>query len=333
MMNYKVPTDLLDKYLSGNCTDSELNEVQSWYNSFEHDDDYVSTLSAQEQATLERFMFLNILSRIDQPAIKKPKVQFFNNTQKWVAAAASVVIVLGFYFYAFKESPILKKPAQVASSSQIYLENSTAALIKKVLPDNSLVWLSPGASISYSTDFIQKERKISMNGECFFDVTKDPAHPFVIQSNHLITKVWGTSFRVSDVKGTKTAQVTVVTGKVSVKSTSSSVILLPNQKVIYAVRTKTLNQESSKKDPTINMWERTKISFDNEQLINVLPVLNKKFNVNIHIEDSSLNAYHLNADFSDFNLPEILETLKKILNIDYTINQNDILLKALNPKL
>src|SRR5699024_2048930 len=49
-----------------------------------------------------------------------------------------------------------------------------------VLPDGSKAWLNAASSISYPTAFSGKERKVTITGEVYFEVTHDTGKPFVV---------------------------------------------------------------------------------------------------------------------------------------------------------
>ena len=173
-----------------------------------------------------------------------------------------------------------------------------------------------------------------MSGECFFEVTKNPEKPFVINSNAIITKVLGTSFRVRDTKGSNYAEVSVVTGKVSVSISNpngnnlpqkdSEIMVYPHQKITYVRDQLKLKSQKETKKSSVNIWHRINLSFENVPLKAIVPILNAKYSTKIKVGDDELNSYMLTADFEGFNLPEILEALKKSLNIRYEINNDDI---------
>ena len=112
---------------------------------------------------------------------------------------------------------------------------------KVTLQDGSIVTLEPGSEVRYTQKFMN-HREIFLSGDAFFEVTKDPNHPFFVYANEITTKVLGTSFRVKAKQGEKEIVVAVKTGKVSVFAKSiddvlnkngQEITLTPNQQVIY----------------------------------------------------------------------------------------------------
>lgn len=71
------------------------------------------------------------------------------------------------------------------------------AQYKLKLPDGTTVWLNASSSISYPTAFRGKTREVSMTGEAYFEVSKNPAKPFIVKTFRDEIRVTGTSFNVN----------------------------------------------------------------------------------------------------------------------------------------
>lgn len=335
-----ISTELIDRYVSGDCSPEEEAIVLNWYNSFESRPDPYIILSAQQQQELRMRMLVNIKSGIQKGSASK--IKRYKNIIYLVSAAAIIILIIRIPgIFSKNKLPLITSANPV---QEIVIYNKTQTIYKQILPDNSVAWLSPGARIEFKKNFGKHFRQVKLSGESFFEVTKDKAHPFVIYSNHLTTTVWGTSFRVRDIKNTATAEVAVVTGKVSVKISSvkkrnqvinskigSSVMLLPKQKVVYETAHRELQVEAIGKLSSICLWQRANLSFENVPLKEVFQTLDKQYNVEITLQDKKLNNYLLQADFNDLNLPDVMEILKKLLKLDYvTDGRRFMLQRAVN---
>jgi len=65
------------------------------------------------------------------------------------------------------------------------------------LPDGSKVWLNASSSIHYPTAFLEKERRVIITGEAYFEIAKNANKPFIIKIyNGAEVKVLGTHFNV-----------------------------------------------------------------------------------------------------------------------------------------
>lgn len=90
-----------------------------------------------------------------------------------------------------------------------------------ILADGTRVWLNGSSHLEYPSRFDGGERVVRLQGEAYFAVAKDAAHPFVVKSGRMETRVLGTQLNVSDYNG-RTSEVTLVTGVAEVSSNSSN---------------------------------------------------------------------------------------------------------------
>lgn len=343
-MNKPISIELLEKYVNGECTPEEVALVKKWYFSFDDEPDHVSELTLFEEQKLEEQIYSRILDKIgvteelEEEETAEPQiVQKRSGFKIWYAAAAvaaALILYIGVFYHNKIQAVGDKQIADAHAQEMEMITNNTRQIYKKVLSDNSIVWLSPKASITCPKAFDSRFRAITMSGECFFEVTKNPKRPFIINSRSIITKVWGTSFRVRDADQSSSADVSVVTGKVSVsikhkctdtdyKLEKDEVILYPHQKVVYMIGQNTLKPAKGD-EPEMRIWNAVNLSFDSKPLSEIIPVLNSKFHVHIKVMNERLNHYILNADMVGFNLPDVLEALRKSLNVNYEIVNNAI---------
>jgi transmembrane sensor len=340
----KIPsTDLLEKYINGKCTDEEVALIKDWYYSLEGEPDHVSNLSVFEEKLLEEQIYNRILTNITpdievEPESTEEPVRH-TGFRPWYAVAGIAASFLIFAGIWLAQTGKLKDNTTINARAQelVIITNNTRQIYKSVLPDNSVVWLNPNSQIKFPKVFDTRFRGITMSGECFFEVTKNPKQPFVITSRAIVTKVWGTSFRVRDNDLSNSADVSVLTGKVSVSIKGDGkveaaelvlkkgdVMLYPHQKAIYLVDQKLLKPETEN-EPAIQIWNRVNLTFDNKLLSEIVPVLNSKFHVHIKVANERINRYILNADMTGFNLPDVLEAFKKSLNVNYEIKDNNVI--------
>jgi transmembrane sensor len=265
-----------------------------------------------------------------------------------LSVAAVLLLVSGWviYFMAISKdkakhsilATTSKTHATIAIADTVKVFNQTNAINKIVLPDRSIVWLQPNTRIYYPAKFVGQLRSVSMSGEAFFEVTKDHAHPFVITAGNVLTKVWGTSFRIKAIAGYKT-KVSVLTGKVSVRVLDSGnntlarhaeVMLMPSEEVAYQPAAGVLKKGIVPPSSDLNIWKKSDLSFENAALSNVIKVLNNSYHVNISAQDAQVNNYQITADFNGKNLADILLLICKSVHISYTKYDNNILFSNIN---
>lgn len=326
-----ISPELIQKYLRGECTEQEKELVIKWYDSFDQKADPYLKLTPIQQEELRGRMLSNISQQIE-PAFSKKRASIFCLKNLLYISGAAAVFLLAFNFSGWI-SRINSIPAVTGNDNEIVVKNSSGSILRQVLPDQSIVWLSPDAQIKYNKHFKQACRAVRLTGESFFEVTKDKKHPFIIYSEHLTTKVWGTSFRIRDFKNSKNAEVAVVTGRVSVKSkkhNGQDVMLLPEQMVEYTENEKILQVTRINKKSALGIWKKANLTFDNKPLQEVIKTLNRQFDVAITLDDKRLNNFLMQADFNEQSLPDIMLILSKLLNCTYTTDGHQFLLQKNN---
>ncbi|RAJ25428.1 FecR family protein [Pedobacter cryoconitis] len=338
-MNEDYLRKLVKRYLDKKSTDEEL-EVFVYLMKQGKLDPYIQEAM---DITIQEATEENTLQPTT-PDYKKRK----NNFIPYLKIAASILLVSGLittlYFYKNKQT----------ASNIVTVNNHTGIIFKQVLPDGTKVWLNPNAILSYPSKF-GKLREVTMEGEAFFEVTKDHQHPFQITSGKVLTKVWGTSFRIRSVPGENRTKVTVLTGKVSVsipehiRATSAhnqitpenhktitnndqsaskktvEVMLLPQQEATYQKIAHQLLKTPVSADLTI--WRNVSLSFENETIENVTRILSKHYHLQIKAEGTQLNQYRLTADFTDKNLADILFLICRSVHTTYVRDEHKITLK------
>src|ERR1700754_3726147 len=271
-MKKHLSIELLDKYINGNCSAAEEALVKQWYASLEHDEGFTPNLSSNEQKVLEEKIYDRILSNIGTLNHQKGAAHgsLIHKLQKWhwiggVAALLLIAITVSIY-----DKIAANKTNRTNTGGQpvVLIANNTTRICKAMLPDGSIVWLNPHSQLKYPKVFAAASREVSMLGECFFEVTKNPKRPFIIRSQAMITKVWGTSFRIRDNAHSGEADVSVVTGKVSVSIktnqpfnttlniTKGEVMLYPHQKAVYLTHDHQLKSTGISDEPALKIWHR-----------------------------------------------------------------------------
>lgn len=321
---------LVKKYLNDECSPQEIETLNNWYNSFDKHQDPIEGLTAEQVQQLKERLMSRIRKNIAAGSHSAPAPLRRNpGPAKLVylitGIAAMALLVMGI-FLSRNEQTI---PALKSASANTVISNTSKSIRRVALEDGSIVWLNPDSKIEYPEKFTAASRELRMQGEAFFEVKPDLKRPFIIYSNDMVTRVWGTSFLVRATEGIA-GEVSVVTGKVSVRlhqqDDKSAIMLMPDEKVTFIKAANVLKKEGEAKNSAVRIWQKTTLSFDNIPLKEVLSTLNKKFGVDISTEDKALLSYSLKADFTDQSLPAILEMLEKSLDLKYEINERKIIL-------
>jgi len=222
-----------------------------------------------------------------------------------IAVAAAILLVGGWFAW------------NVNFSSNLDWQNVAVAEAKTEfnLADGSQVWVNDKSNFTYPTEFSASERLVKLSGEAFFDISKNPKKPFIIESGDLEIKVLGTSFNVRNYDNENFAQVTVRSGKVQVtsKSTGFSKILTANDRLVFNKSKKEANPIA--KDDNLNdlAWWSGKIEFPHEESRRrIVEVVEHAYNVKLEITNPDiLNCtYRISTDIKSVGIEGILRNFE-----------------------
>jgi ferric-dicitrate binding protein FerR (iron transport regulator) len=234
---------------------------------------------------------------------------------QWMAVAAAVclgIIFSVFYFQQHKDNPLLVLKNK---------ENSGALVA--TLEDGSIVYLAPNASISYPSAFTAKQRKVELDGNALFSVTKDKERPFVIETNKKVTiEVVGTIFAVRSSSGNP-FELSVMRGKVNVCSNSDQTTVPVEAGEIVHQYTGGLSK-SKITDYKIFSRFTDKMCFKDEKLNNIVHAINTTFGSPVLITEESLNDRTLTVTFENNSVETMTELICAGLNLKQVNKQDTI---------
>ena len=232
-MEEKVQFEYLyHKYLNNQCTAEELKLFFELLENSNDDEQIMTLMSStwgQTAITPEEGLTPPFPDHHTTHQLITKRTNF--GLYKLAGIAAALLIVIGISFYwsnilqIFNPTPEFKLIAASTERKQFDLADGTK------------VWLSPNSKLSYPNRFEGTERRVTLDGEAFFDVTHDAKHPFVIKSGQLSTTVLGTTFNVTAYKEQHTINVTLVAGRVAVAlddaKNGQRDTILANQRIVF----------------------------------------------------------------------------------------------------
>lgn len=198
-----------------------------------------------------------------------------------------------------------------------------------LLSDGTNVHLNAGTSLKYPIKFIQgQNRQVYLKGEAYFDVAKDAKHPFIVNSDALNVQVLGTKFNVSSYPEDKETDVVLVEGSVNLyteKDTNSNVLLKPGFMGTFN-KDKTTISATPVITSIYTSWIHGEMVFRNMTFDNILKKMERRYNIDILNNNVDLANEKFNASFKEEPIEKILEYFKLTYDIDYTINDNKIII-------
>ncbi len=191
------------------------------------------------------------------------------------------------------------------------------------LPDGTKGMLNSGSRLDYSVPFTS-DRKVKLEGEAWFEVSKDEEHPFEISAGSSFVRVLGTSFNISAYPSEKYIEVVLSSGKVEYQSSISEekVLLMPSERLVC-------NQGKTQKsvvDPEkYNAWTEGKLVFRGDPMAEVARRIERWYNVKINIADKELEKYSFRGTFKDDSLEDVMKFLSMTSPIRFQISKRSLL--------
>jgi ferric-dicitrate binding protein FerR (iron transport regulator) len=316
MSEHELPIDTADlilKHLSGNASDAEIQQLESW------------VVAAPENRTqfldLKKAWILSGLKK-QQASIEIDKewqdvsVQLFSSGKvvkmampepryrRWFGIAATIALLV-------VASILLFRPGKVVMSVEVLALNE---VVQEHLSDGSKVVLNRNSSIVFAKAAKDKVRRVNLEGDAFFQVARDVTHPFVINTQNVQVEVLGTSFYVNSRATNADIQVFVNSGRVAFRAGPEQVILAAGEMGLYNKDSGQLLKKEIE-DQNYLSWKNDALIFDYTNLENVVKALNRHFEANIIIDSPILKACKITATYTNKSLDAIIRILEQTLNV------------------
>lgn len=202
-----------------------------------------------------------------------------------------------------------------------------------VLSDGTTVHLNAGSSFKYPEHFIDSGNRqvYLLEGEAYFEVTKDARHPFVVNTNAVNVRVLGTEFNISSYPEDAAINTVLIEGAVSIYGNkeiynkAASLELKPGYKASWdKIKKNIIVEEVDTKNYTA--WKNGELIFKNTQFKNIIKKLERHFNVSIINNNARLNEQYFDAKFDIETIEQVLNAFNKSIKIQYTIEDNQIII-------
>lgn len=314
---------------------SLVKEAQLWILAMKVEETPIS--NQETQIALQ-----NTWERINDLSNHQPTLSIWQS--HWFRSAAAILVIgLASFYYFLTQKPDAKNRI----TYKALIDQELDGLIEQTnnsdkpqlitLSDASSVLLQPNSKLSYPKIFSGKERKVYLLGEGFFEISKDAKKPFYVYANEVVTKVYGTSFRVIAYENQPNVEILVRTGKVKVSSNKgienspTEVMLLPNQAARF-VRKELLfekildfTQDKSLLCSTKSI-EQLSFEFNDTPVHQIFRTLEQAYLITIDFPVDKLKDCYLTSSLSDEPLPEKLKIICASLgnNTQYQMNGNQI---------
>lgn len=191
------------------------------------------------------------------------------------------------------------------------------------LPDGTTGMLNNGSNLGYSFPF-GSNRKVTLEGEGWFEVKKDEKHPFEVSTGNSKVKVLGTKFNMSAYSEENYVEVVLKEGEVEFTDDKGKekVSVLPFERLVYQ---KGKTEKSVVEPEKYNAWTEGKLVFRGDPMSEVARRIERWYNVKVIVADKELEKYTFRATFQDDSLEDVMRFLAMTTPISYKITPRELM--------
>lgn len=278
-----------------------------------------------------------------------PKKPFYKH---WITYACATVVVAILSLYPVLSGKKDQKEIATVKVTPNEISISPGSRTKITLPDGSQVWINSGSKLTYTDFFKGSTRDVQLDGEAYFDVVKDAAHPFIVHTWGIDIKVLGTAFNVKAYKAEPVVEATLIHGSIEVinqnRPGAPGVMLKPHEKLIYkkypvaddrdqradvttpagddsySITIKPLAKNKADTEIPETAWVYNKLSFEDERFEDLAREMERWYDLKIIFDNEKLKEYRVSGSFVNETAEEALNELKFLLPFRYSINNKEV---------
>ena len=198
---------------------------------------------------------------------------------------------------------------------------------KIVLDDGTEIWLNSASELKYPAHFVGNERRVCLVGEAYFQVARNEAAPFIVETRDMDVKVLGTSFNVSAYEDEENSHATLVEGRVEVddKINGEKVTLTPGEQALLQGKEMVVREVNTK---LYSMWRLDRFTFASEDMEGVIRKLSRWYNVNFFFSNSSMKQKRFTGSLPKYSdISQVLKMIEMTTDIKFQVKGNTIIIQ------
>ncbi len=324
---------LITNLLTGSSSTSERAELAKWMNS---EDAERNSREAWENASEDideslkneiwNGIQLKIKGAISKPVSPKHSIKRRIYSIPRVAAAIAIIVCSTFTAYLLYNHFTEHQESMESNIYTFEVEPGQKGSMR--LADGTVVHLNSASKISFSGNYNSEERMVSLNGEAYFEVAKNPDKRFVVTCNGVDIEALGTEFNVKAYPTDSLITTTLAKGKVKVYNNAQSVTLLPNGVATYNLKQQTIKASVIDDISIANYWRTGQLVCNAEPLSSIAQTIERMYNVKININDAKLRNMKFTGTIQNNSLTNVLYVMSLSYPLTYTVTDSVITVSA-----
>ncbi len=270
-----------------------------------------------------------------KPVVQKGKLVRLQGSEKLrkagvglrraVLVAAAVLITLTAGLLTYQQYHNIAEPAITEQQHRVIMTRD-GERASYLLSDGTRVMLHAGSRIEIPENYNEENRELYLEGEAFFETVHNPEKPFIVHSGESYTRVVGTAFLVQAWPGAENHQIEVVVSEGRVlfgsnhtgdEESANEVLLSQNQRGQLMAGSTTPVVDEIEDLGWYLGWTEGRLVFENRELREVLPRLERWFDISIELSDEQIASSKITAEI-DYTLPmsDVLNGIAMSLSLE-----------------
>lgn len=352
-------------------------------------EEYIAAMMEQQQPDAAKqqagndALFARIMAA-DKPA-KVVKTSFVSKNQRWLGAAAVLLLLCGTYWFIQprqvpppvaaasqglpeKEPGSNKATLTLDDNSVIELDNNgnrvigiqgrsqvsimdgklayqqqngtaTAVAYNRIttprggefnitLSDGTRIWLNASSAIRFPATFTGTTRTMELEGEAYFEVAEDKAHPFEVKIREKTVQVLGTQFNVMGYADEAAIVTTLVDGAVKVNAPGQQArILSPGQHAVISNPSSDIEvAEADVAEETA--WKNGRTYFNGADIRQIMRQISRWYNVDVQYEGEMQQLKFTCTVSRKDKLSKLLQLLEMTGTVHFKMENNTIIVHS-----
>ena len=325
--------ELLHRLIAGTTTEEENRQLMEWFRQCASKEEFFMLFETAWKESpdemprdVQERMYRRLSRELDE---KKTKTILLRSRFSWKVwpqiAVACIIIVLGLVNYRMND-----KQKQLSTQNfTVLAEKGQRAFI--TLPDSTKVWLNSDTKISYPADYGLKERNVTLVGEAYFEVAKNPDKRFIVEAKGMQVEALGTSFNVNAYQNDNKIIASLFSGSVRVSYDRHVAILKPHESVQVDLLNRSFSRYKDESMQNIALWRKNEITFDGEPLEEITHIMSRLYNTTICIEDESLKKVCYIGTIRNNNLENFIDIINLTTPVVYENKGDTVFLRKRVP--
>lgn len=312
-MEYKIDY-IIARVFSGDSSLDDILLLSDWLNADRKNKEEFRLLKSYWDAEVSfrnsivpEISLKKLKDKIASAEKKKKHKQFMSVTLPIAACICLLVAISSLYYFKRDVVPV-----------EYYTYITSNHKSEFTLTDGTKVSLNKNSKLTYSNSFGNKSRTVELDGEAFFEVTKDSARVFEVKMDKASIKVLGTKFNVKADLNDRLIEATLVEGSIRFESETQKVLLNPNQQLIFNKQTTKIDINNSSPDSVI-AWKDNINKYKSRTLKYLTDDLEEKYHVKIVISNPRLVNVVVTGSFgTDQTIKEALDVISRSIPMKWS---------------